>query len=148
MALTIRFKVNDNINADRIAEKFVSPTLKNYANCRLYAFYYDYVPFMEGFLAGNVSITDDCIEHLMPYSHYQYTGEGFNFRKDAHPLAAANWDKAAMAAKGDLLTQDIENAIKHGVGYMESVIRQTNADIQRRIADAEKRKKESEGNGG
>lgn len=147
MALKIKFKVDADINADRIADKFVSPTLKHYANCRLYAFYYDYVPFMEGFLAGNVRITDEGIEHLMPYSHYQYTGEGFNFRQDNHPLAAANWDKAAMAAKGDLLTQDIENAVKRGVGYMETVIQQTDADIARRKADAEKRKKEREKNG-
>lgn len=56
-----------------------------------------YVPFLEGPLSQTIEVTPECVRYTQPYAHYQYTGEGFNFTKDYHPLASAYWDRAMMA---------------------------------------------------
>lgn len=67
-----------------------------------------YVPFLEGPLSQTLEITDKGVKYLQPYAHYQYTGEGFNFTKDDHPLASAYWDKTMMAQKGDEFKQQVK----------------------------------------
>ena len=48
-----------------------------------------YVPFLEGPLSQTIEVTPWWVKYTQPYAHYQYTGDGFNFTKDYHPLATA-----------------------------------------------------------
>ena len=78
--------------------------------------YEPFVPKQEGFLRQKVNYkaknNTGIITHLVPYAHYQYTGEHL---KHLNPLASAYWDKAAEAAgrKAQLIS-DVERYMKSG----------------------------------
>lgn len=62
-----------------------------------------WVPMLEGPLhqSGLAQIYADHVRYGgtdigVPYALYQYNGTNFNFTKDYHPLASAQWDKVAM----------------------------------------------------
>jgi hypothetical protein len=79
--------------------------------------YDPFVPMDTGTLAHDAvdySIEGDTaiIHHKAPYAHRQYTGEGFNFSKERHPLATAYWDEAAkQAGKAQQLVEETEKYI-------------------------------------
>lgn len=105
-------KVTVKVNARAIADSLITPDLKRYANTRLYAYCDEFVPYKTGHLSQDVRISDEGVHYITPYAVYPYTGTHMHFRTDHHPLATAYWDKAAMTSKGDLLTRDIENAVR------------------------------------
>ena len=70
-----------------------------------------YVPFLEGPLSQTLEITPQHVRYLQPYAHYQYTGEGFNFTRDYHPLASAYWDKAMMAQRGEEFVEQVKEIL-------------------------------------
>lgn len=76
-----------------------NPKLWLFAAQEYYRGMYPYIPYRDGDLANNVTITSDSttgyIEHDANYATYVY-GQDFNFRKDKHPLASSKWDEAAM----------------------------------------------------
>lgn len=81
--------------------------------------YNDFIPMRTGQLASNVQYraTDKeaTITHKVPYARYQYNGAGFNFSRDAHPLASAHWDEAAKGAgRAQKLANDIQRYIGRG----------------------------------
>lgn len=72
---------------------------------------FDYVPFLEGELSQTTEITPRYVRYTQPYAHYQYTGVGFNFTRDYHPLASAYWDQAMMAAKGEEFIKEVKRVL-------------------------------------
>lgn len=105
-----------------------------YANQRLAHYCEPYVPMDTGALA-QPRITSECITYRGPYAHYQYEGVVYgpnypkvedgvivgwvsppvkyptsrrlNYSQDAHPLAQAHWDRAAMANYSQDLADDV-----------------------------------------
>lgn len=57
-----------------------------------------FTPRRTGTLEDTALIRPFEIEYIQPYSHYVYSGEGFNFRRDNNPYATYEWDKAAQNA--------------------------------------------------
>ena len=102
MSNTIKVKVDidDEMLKQKINNLLDDKTMLEIHN--LLAKYCDpYVPMLEGPLSQTLEITPRYVRYTQPYAHYQYTGVGFNFTRDCHPLASAYWDQAMMAAKGD-----------------------------------------------
>jgi hypothetical protein len=55
------------------------------------------------------------IAHQSPYAHRLYNGKGFRFAREHHPLASAEWDKAAISAgKDKQLANDMQKYITRG----------------------------------
>ena len=71
-----------------------------------------YVPFLEGPLSQTIEVTPWWVKYTQPYAHYQYTGDGFNFTKDYHPLATAYWDKAMMRDHGEEFTATVNQILQ------------------------------------
>lgn len=132
--MSINIKVN--IDVDKIVDKKISKTFKLYANTRLWAFCDSYVPFRNGILSSNVSITPECITYKVPYAAKMYTGDGFNFLHEHHREATSRWDKAMMIAKGDRFKKDLQNAIDKNENFMDAENRQTLSEINRRYQEA------------
>lgn len=62
-----------------------------------------FIPMDSGNLAQDYTTNPFKVTYEVPYAHRIYEGQGFNFRKDKHPLATARWDKAMWSAyKGDI----------------------------------------------
>lgn len=70
-----------------------------------------WVPYLENPLSTTLEITPDYVKYLVPYAHYQYTGDDFNFTKDTHPLATARWDKVAMQTQLDSFTEEVKKIL-------------------------------------
>ena len=75
--------------------------------------YSPYVPFREGMLMNTVRITPHQIEHTVPYAARMYNGH-FNFRKDQHPLASREWDKAAKPTQLPKLVRAMQAYVDSG----------------------------------
>lgn len=75
--------------------------------------YRPYVPWRTGTLHELVTITPGQITHNAPYAARCYNGN-FNFRKDRHPLATSQWDKAAMLTQHPLLVKTMQNYVDSG----------------------------------
>ena len=55
-----------------------------------------YVPFLNGPLSQTNVVSAEGVRYIQPYARYQYYGTDFNFTRDYHPLASAQWDKAML----------------------------------------------------
>ena len=75
----------------------IDPTLSLFAATTAEQMMAKYVPFKQGELAQNTTVTSDgldgYIRYNVPYSNYIYNGKGFDFNKEFHPLATYEWDK-------------------------------------------------------
>lgn len=78
-----------------------------------YKLYFPYVPYDTGMLARSVIIEPHQIEHIAPYAQYVYNGN-FNFRKDQHPQATREWDKAAENVQKPKLIQTLQAYVDSG----------------------------------
>ena len=81
--------------------------------------YTPWVPMQSGALSSIVEYLVEgnkgIILHKVPYANRQFNGGGFNFRRDKHPLAQAQWDNGAISAgKGAVLARDTEAFIRRG----------------------------------
>lgn len=105
-----------------------------YANSRLQAYCGPYVPFRDGNLAQDVTITEECVTYNREYAHYMHEGELYlapngsswaksgekknpsgkplSYTKDVHPLATSKWERAMAVAKGQQLADDIKGHIE------------------------------------
>lgn len=93
-----------DIDPAAIAGRIVDEAARRKAQEILYTLVSDYVPRDTGRLMRDVEITPDGITYRAPYAARVYNGEGLDFSKEKNPLATAQWDKAAMAArKGQLI---------------------------------------------
>ena len=70
-----------------------------------------WVPFLEGALAQTIEVTEDGVTYTQPYARRQYYGLDFNHTIDYHPLASAQWDKAAMTVKREEFVKICESII-------------------------------------
>ena len=77
-----------------------------------------YVPKDEGFLRGDVTLTNDTITYESPYARYQYYG----MREDGthivqHYTTAGTgpyWDKRMWSAEGNSVIKQVQNYIDGG----------------------------------
>lgn len=99
-------------NPSQTFRRIFDDTTMEYIHTRLHAFCSTFVPMDTGTLDQTVNITSDYVEYKVPYAHYQYEGDNFNFSKEKHPLASAHWEKAMMQAKGEDFAKDIEDYLK------------------------------------
>lgn len=112
MGMNVSFKWDKPPAA--IANRIISPDVKLFAAATWHKLYSPFVPMGDtGQLMSNVAYLMEgsmgVVHHTVPYAHYQYNGQGFNFRQDKHSLASAMWDQAARAAgKGEELAKGIE----------------------------------------
>ena len=77
-----------------------------------------YTPMNSGNLFENVEMNGEygigTIKYKSIYSVKVYNGKGFYFRKDKHPLACAEWDKAAVPQQKDKLITAMQKYIDSG----------------------------------
>lgn len=66
-----------------------------------------WVPFLEGPLSQTLRISPEGVDYLVPYAHYQYTGDGFNHTTEYHPLATARWDEVAMQTELERFKKEV-----------------------------------------
>ncbi len=85
--------------------------VRTYIHTRVHALCSPYVPMDTGMLDQNVEINDKYVKYKSKYAQKMYHGNGFNFSKEKHPLAAAEWDVPAMQAKGGQLARETEQYI-------------------------------------
>ena len=105
-----------NRSPAQIAEGIVAPDVKLFAAATWHKLYTPFVPMRDGYLSNTTNYLTEgsmgVVHHTQPYSHYQYVGTGFRFRRNKHPLASAHWDQAAIAAgKATALAQSIQTYI-------------------------------------
>ena len=79
-----------------------------------YKLYTPYVPMDTGRLLRDVRFSPGTIDHRAPYARRVYHGAGLDFRRDRHPLAAANWDRAAEKARRDELLRRLQALVDAG----------------------------------
>lgn len=105
MAVKMTLKLNnikgtsDRILGSRAVGMFVSETCARYMA--------PYVPMDGGQLYQNYTAEPFKVTYNQPYASRQYHGTHFNFRKDKHPLATAEWDKAMLSVRRDELASEI-----------------------------------------
>lgn len=114
-----------NINIPRLVSKVRDERFWLYAAQQWHRHYYKYVPYREGELANQVAGQPGKyvsmegkqgygeIHHTAPYAHYIYNGH-FNFRKEPHPNATRQWDKAAAQSQLPALTAELQAYIDSG----------------------------------
>lgn len=95
-----------NICNNRSVGLFVATTWERYMN--------PYVPMDTGILSQNTTIEPFKITYEQMYATHCFYGEGFNFRKEKHPLATARWDKATESAKGNVIAKEISEYLAKG----------------------------------
>jgi len=118
MGAKIDFKWNKPVPSVVKAVTGGDATLKFMAQAwhRLYT---PWVPMASGMLANNVDYLvegeNGIIHHKVPYARRLYNGAGFNFRRDQHGLAQAQWNKGAIGAgRGNMLAKEVDAFIKRG----------------------------------
>ena len=102
-----------NIDVQHLVSKVRDDRLWLYAAQSWHRLYHKYVPYRTGTLADTVTITPGEIHHTVVYARYQYNGN-FAFRRDLHPLASREWDKAAEPAEKPKLIAEIQAYIDSG----------------------------------
>ena len=85
-----------------------------FAASQWHKLYSPYVPMDSGNLMGLVTIRPKEIVHNAPYAGRCYRGTRMAFRKDHHPLASAQWDKAARTTQLPKLVRTMRNYIASG----------------------------------
>jgi hypothetical protein len=104
--------INDKVLRNGATLKFAAVTW--------HKLYDPFVPMDTGLLAHDaidylVEGDAGIIHHKAPYASRIYYGEGYRFSKEKHPLASAQWDKAAIAAGKDKdLMESVQNYINRG----------------------------------
>lgn len=104
-------KVKINIDLQKVGESKITDDIRLFAANDMFRLMSPYVPMDTGMLWQTVEVSTKGVHYKQPYARYQYNGTNFNFSRDKHPLASAEWDKAMLAAQDDKLTRDIQNYI-------------------------------------
>ena len=96
-------RIRADINIQRAIRKIDNDTFWTFAASEWNRLIYPFVPFDTGALASNTTIEPKKIIYEQEYAPIVYSRNA-NFRKDKHPLATREWDKAARPSKfGELL---------------------------------------------
>ncbi len=124
--MTVKIRIQPNIS-----KRLIDDDVLLFAHTTAYKLMFDFIPFQTGMLATTTNIeghyskkaansigllggniTDKGIHFTAPYARRMYYGDGFNFRKDKHPLATSRWAEAMLAARGEKLRDGIEKYAK------------------------------------
>ena len=107
-------KANTTVNIQSIANMLLNtPNAQMAAAYELKRISDPYVPFMTGDLSGSAKVINNVsvasLEYDVPYANYIYqgkvlagkkprhtTGRLIHYNKTMHPMATAEWDKAAI----------------------------------------------------
>ena len=107
MAIKIKMS-NPDRTMDRILSDevgiFTAETCARYMN--------PYVPMRTGALSQTYTTEPYEVTYEQPYAHYQYTGDGFNFNKELHPLAQAHWDRPVQDNYTKVIAREITKFIR------------------------------------
>ena len=71
-----------------------------------------FVPMDTGMLSMNYTVEPFQVTYRSLYAHYQYTGKGFHFSRDRHPLATSYWNKAMTSADLNTIASEVSEYIK------------------------------------
>ena len=112
MGRTIITKIN--VNLKRAGESKLTDRVRLFAANDAFRLMSPYVPMQTGTLFQTVDISPGKVHYNMPYANRMYNGDGFNFCTEHHTLATAHWDRAMLAAKGEVLAHDITRFIQSG----------------------------------
>lgn len=104
----MKIDIKVNLNKLQIVEKIDNDEFWKFAATQWHRLITPFTPMRTGILFESVIITPGVIEYTEPYAHHVYdrktkNDKKINFRKDKHPLASAEWDKAAMPTQKDEL---------------------------------------------
>ena len=114
MTVKVGIEVSEiKIDVPKIVSKVRSDKFMLYAAQQWHRLYNKYVPYETGTLANTVTISPGEIHHTVIYARYQYNGN-FNFRRDLHPLASRQWDKAAEPAQKPQLIAELQAYVDSG----------------------------------
>ncbi len=111
----MKVKLKCDINPNKIVSKITgNKDFWTIAHMEWWRLISPYTPFQTGNLMEDVTVTAEGIKYNSPYAHRMYTGDGFNFCTDKHPLASAHWDKVAKPSQLPCLARTLNNYIKAG----------------------------------
>lgn len=100
------------IDPDNVFTDVFTDDVLYYANTRAYAYMDKYVPYRDGNLSQDVTITEEYVQYNSKYAQKIYNSKEFNFSKEQHPLATAEWDKAMTVSDKERLAEDIRRYIR------------------------------------
>ncbi|MDO4547538.1 MAG: minor capsid protein [Clostridia bacterium] len=142
--MQIRVTSEVRIDVSRIVGAVNNDRFWTFAASEWHRLYTPYVPMDTGTMSQQVVIQPKTIIHTAPYAHYQYagavygpsfpivqggvavgffsprgkakrpTGASLSYRKSRHPLASAQWDKAAIPAQMPLLIRSLQAYVDGG----------------------------------
>lgn len=98
--MSVKITVYPKIDLPKNIQKIENPQFWLYGANEWHRLISPFTPMDTGNLDQNVTVTPKKIQYNMPYSTIVYDRNA-NFRKDQHPLASKEWDKAAIAAGKD-----------------------------------------------
>lgn len=111
--MKVTISITSNVDVKRKLAAVRSDPFWTFAASEWHKLYDPYVPMRTGMLKDTVIIRPKEIEHTVPYAHKMYEGH-FNFRKDQHPKASRQWDKAARATQEPKLIRSLQAYIDSG----------------------------------
>ena len=118
-------------------KRYLTPESKNFFLCTWYRYMFPYIPFVSGTMASLMSVSDNAeniklspeqamalaiesiqndprnvIHFKAPYSNRQYEGLDFNFTRDLHPLAQAQWAQVAADLHGEQIMTEFKGFVE------------------------------------
>ncbi len=128
---------NVSFYMEKELQKYMTPESKNFALISWYRYMFQYIPFRSGIMASlmdypkdtkNIILTpeqamllgieyikndaENVIHFRAPYASVQYEGNNFNFTKDLHPLAQAQWAQVAADLHGEQIIKELKQFIQ------------------------------------
>lgn len=111
--MKITVTVDSNIDIPKHMKAIQDKKFWTFAASEWHRLYKPFMPMDTGTLMNTVVIRPKEIEHTVPYAHRLYEGH-FNFRKDKHPKASRQWDKAAKPTEEPKLIRSLQAYIDSG----------------------------------
>lgn len=115
--MRMRLEVQSNLDIPAYIRAIQDPKMWKFAASEWRRLIEPYVPMQTGTLKDTVDVNSSSgqgeIVYKVPYAHYQYEGN-FNHRKDLHPKASRQWDKAALPTEQPKLIRSLQNYIASG----------------------------------
>lgn len=117
------FSVEARINTQELLSRVRNPSFWSFAANEWHRLITPYTPMETGVLAESVNIKGESgggfVEYTAPYAHYQYSGRShggrkLNYSREKHPLASAEWDKAAEPVQKPKLVRAMQKYIDTG----------------------------------
>lgn len=118
--MRVSLEVKSNLDIPAYIRAIQDPKLWKFAASEWRRLIEPYVPMDTGTLKDTVDVQggrgNGQIVYKVPYARYQYEGH-FNHRKDLHPKASRQWDKAALPTEEPKLIRSLERYVKERVNF-------------------------------